>query len=214
MVLVSSGVKSASSSLLLFWDIFHTGYSLNSETYGYLTWEWKAGIRGFTYPLFFAVLYKILHLLNYDTVHHLVSCFIFFFFFFFFFVWTKWIFCDDGVHVDLVWLQIWLPRVVHALLAAFADVKFFLLIRSLETEDVARWTVGKPTHFCQIHFGCLVFTFSTFTWEKTTAQDKHMGLFEWIKLNYGFWMDPDAVSQGPYEPWKICNLVLDVYRFE
>lgn len=74
--------------------------------YGYLTWEWEAGIRGFTYPLFFAVLYKILHLLNYDTATFLI----------------------------------WLPRVVHALLAAFADVKFFLLIRTLETEDVARWT--------------------------------------------------------------------------
>ncbi|XP_043994222.1 GPI mannosyltransferase 3 [Gambusia affinis] len=74
--------------------------------YGYLTWEWKAGIRGFTFPLFFAFLYKILHLLNYDTVH----------------------------------LLIWLPRVVQALLAAFADVKFYLLIRTLETEDVSRWT--------------------------------------------------------------------------
>uniref|UniRef100_A0A087X7Y3 Mannosyltransferase n=2 Tax=Poecilia formosa TaxID=48698 RepID=A0A087X7Y3_POEFO len=74
--------------------------------YGYLTWEWKAGIRGFTFPLFFAFLYKILHLLNYDTVH----------------------------------LLIWLPRVAQALLAAFADVKFYLLIRTLETEDVSRWT--------------------------------------------------------------------------
>ncbi|XP_021167723.2 GPI mannosyltransferase 3 [Fundulus heteroclitus] len=74
--------------------------------YGYLTWEWKAGIRGFTYPLFFAFFYKILHLLNYDTVY----------------------------------LLIWLPRVVQALLAAFADVKFFSLLRTLETEDTARWT--------------------------------------------------------------------------
>uniref|UniRef100_A0A3Q2FPT4 Mannosyltransferase n=1 Tax=Cyprinodon variegatus TaxID=28743 RepID=A0A3Q2FPT4_CYPVA len=85
--------------------------NLNSKTYGYLTWEWKAGIRGFAYPLFFAVLYKILHLLNYDTVY----------------------------------LLIWLPRIVQALLAAFADVKFFLLIRSLETEDVTRWTL-----FCHL----------------------------------------------------------------
>uniref|UniRef100_A0A3Q3A662 Mannosyltransferase n=1 Tax=Kryptolebias marmoratus TaxID=37003 RepID=A0A3Q3A662_KRYMA len=80
--------------------------NLNSETYGYLTWEWRAGIRGFTYPLFFAFLYKILHLLNYDSVH----------------------------------LLIWLPRVAQALLAAFADVKFFSLIRTLEKPDVARWT--------------------------------------------------------------------------
>nr|XP_057945335.1 GPI mannosyltransferase 3 [Doryrhamphus excisus] len=40
--------------------------------YGYLTWEWKAGIRGFTYPLFFAVIYKLLHLLNCDSVYILI----------------------------------------------------------------------------------------------------------------------------------------------
>ncbi|XP_072236599.1 GPI mannosyltransferase 3 isoform X1 [Leuresthes tenuis] len=74
--------------------------------YGYLTWEWKAGIRGFSYPLFFAFIYKILHLINYDSVY----------------------------------LLIWLPRIVQALLAAFADVKFFFLIRTLENRDVAKWT--------------------------------------------------------------------------
>ncbi|XP_055363363.1 GPI mannosyltransferase 3 isoform X2 [Betta splendens] len=85
--------------------------------YGYLTWEWKAGIRGYLYPLFFAFIYKILHLTNCDTVH----------------------------------LLIWLPRVIQALLAAFADVKFFFLIRTLESSDVARWTF-----FCHV---C-----SWFTW--------------------------------------------------
>ncbi|XP_069029796.1 GPI mannosyltransferase 3 [Embiotoca jacksoni] len=85
--------------------------------YGYLTWEWKAGIRGFSYPLFFAFLYKILHFINYDSVY----------------------------------LLIWLPRLLQALLAAFADVKFFFLIRTLENRDVARWTF-----FCQL---C-----SWFTW--------------------------------------------------
>lgn len=40
--------------------------------YGHLTWEWKEGIRGFSYPLFFAVVYKILHLINYDSVQLLV----------------------------------------------------------------------------------------------------------------------------------------------
>ncbi|XP_047436833.1 GPI mannosyltransferase 3 [Mugil cephalus] len=74
--------------------------------YGYLTWEWKTGIRGFSYPLFFAFIYKILHFMNYDSVH----------------------------------LLIWLPRIVQALLAAFADVKFFFLIRRLENHDIARWT--------------------------------------------------------------------------
>ncbi|XP_059212503.1 GPI mannosyltransferase 3 [Centropristis striata] len=74
--------------------------------YGYLTWEWKAGIRGFIYPLFFAVIYKILHVINYDLVH----------------------------------LLIWLPRILQALFAAFADVKFFFLLRTLESPDVAKWT--------------------------------------------------------------------------
>lgn len=75
-------------------------------SYGYLTWEWKEGIRGFSYPLFFAVIYKILHFLNLDSVQ----------------------------------LLIWLPRIIQALVAAFADVKFFFLIRTLESHDVTKWT--------------------------------------------------------------------------
>uniref|UniRef100_A0A3Q2YLC8 Mannosyltransferase n=1 Tax=Hippocampus comes TaxID=109280 RepID=A0A3Q2YLC8_HIPCM len=71
-------------------------------TYGHLTWEWKEGIRGFTYPLFFAVIYKILH----------------------------WINCD----------YIWIPRLLQALLSAFADVKFFFLMRTLEDRNIAKWT--------------------------------------------------------------------------
>uniref|UniRef100_A0A4W6BZZ8 Mannosyltransferase n=1 Tax=Lates calcarifer TaxID=8187 RepID=A0A4W6BZZ8_LATCA len=91
--------------------------SLNSLTYGYLTWEWKEGLRGFSFPLFFASIYKILHLINLDSVH----------------------------------LLKWLPRILQALLAAFADVKFFFLIRTLESADVAKWTF-----FCHL---C-----SWFTW--------------------------------------------------
>lgn len=40
--------------------------------YGYLTWEWKAGIRGFSYPLLFAFLYKILQFISYDSVQLLI----------------------------------------------------------------------------------------------------------------------------------------------
>lgn len=40
--------------------------------YGYETWEWKTGIRGYSYPLVFALMYKLLHLINYDTVQLLV----------------------------------------------------------------------------------------------------------------------------------------------
>ncbi|XP_035011507.1 GPI mannosyltransferase 3 [Hippoglossus stenolepis] len=85
--------------------------------YGYLTWEWKEGIRGFSYPLVFAFIYKILHFFNLDSVH----------------------------------LLKWLPRIFQALLAAFADVKFFFLVRTLESRDVAKWMF-----FCQL---C-----SWFTW--------------------------------------------------
>ncbi|XP_019640115.1 PREDICTED: GPI mannosyltransferase 3-like [Branchiostoma belcheri] len=40
--------------------------------YGYLTWEWQAGLRGFTYPLVFASLYKLLAVLRLDSVTLLV----------------------------------------------------------------------------------------------------------------------------------------------
>ncbi|KAG7278831.1 hypothetical protein CRUP_010394 [Coryphaenoides rupestris] len=36
--------------------------------YGYLTWEWQTGLRGFAYPLFFATIYKILHFISSDSV--------------------------------------------------------------------------------------------------------------------------------------------------
>ncbi|XP_072320671.1 GPI mannosyltransferase 3 [Eucyclogobius newberryi] len=74
--------------------------------YGYLTWEWKEGIRGYSYPLLFAFVYKVLYYINYDSVH----------------------------------LLKWLPRILQTLLAAFADVKFFFLVGSLENTDTAKWT--------------------------------------------------------------------------
>lgn len=40
--------------------------------YGYETWEWKEGIRGYSYPLLFALMYKLLQLISYDTVYLLV----------------------------------------------------------------------------------------------------------------------------------------------
>ncbi|XP_058485511.1 GPI mannosyltransferase 3 [Solea solea] len=79
--------------------------------YGFLTWEWKTGIRGFSHPLVFAIIYKILHLVNLDSVQ----------------------------------LLKWLPRMIQALLAAFADVKFFFLIRTLENQHVTKWTF-----FCHV----------------------------------------------------------------
>ena len=39
---------------------------LISSTYGYLTWEWQKAIRGYTHPLVFAILYKLLSCLHLD----------------------------------------------------------------------------------------------------------------------------------------------------
>ncbi|XP_026635201.1 GPI mannosyltransferase 3 isoform X1 [Microtus ochrogaster] len=41
-------------------------------SYGYLTWEWTERLRGYTYPLIFASIYKILHLLGKDSVQLLI----------------------------------------------------------------------------------------------------------------------------------------------
>ncbi|XP_012947012.1 GPI mannosyltransferase 3 [Aplysia californica] len=35
--------------------------------YGYMTWEWREGLRGYSYPLVFATLYKILYFLGIDS---------------------------------------------------------------------------------------------------------------------------------------------------
>nr|XP_028562725.1 GPI mannosyltransferase 3 isoform X4 [Podarcis muralis]XP_028562726.1 GPI mannosyltransferase 3 isoform X4 [Podarcis muralis] len=40
--------------------------------YGYLTWEWTEGLRSHLYPLLFASIYKVLHLLNKDDVQLLI----------------------------------------------------------------------------------------------------------------------------------------------
>lgn len=40
--------------------------------YGYLTWEWKEGLRGWSFPLIFATSYKFLALFGIDTTKFLV----------------------------------------------------------------------------------------------------------------------------------------------
>lgn len=119
---------------------------LNKVTYGYLTWEWKEGIRGFSYPLLFALIYKILHLTNYDSVHLLVSAFLFECFYI---MLLHRISFGHFVSIISFWLvpQILLPRILQALLAAFADVKFFFLTKSLQSPDVAKWTVRQEIYF-------------------------------------------------------------------
>ncbi|KAJ4912058.1 Alg9-like mannosyltransferase family [Raphanus sativus] len=41
--------------------------------YGYMTWEWKRGIRSYLHPMLFAFLYKLLHLTALDTTPYLMS---------------------------------------------------------------------------------------------------------------------------------------------
>lgn len=110
--------------------------NLNEGTYGYLTWEWKSGLRGYSYPLVFASIYKILHYINCDSTYLLASSHT----------------CDMIVSghccfLKMPWLplQIWTPRIFQALLAAFADVKFFFLLRTLESRETATWTVRTST---------------------------------------------------------------------
>lgn len=40
--------------------------------YGYLTWEWQEGLRGYTFPLFFAGAFKLLHILGLDNTTVLI----------------------------------------------------------------------------------------------------------------------------------------------
>lgn len=41
--------------------------SLTMASYGYLTWEWRVGIRSYAYPLLFATFYKVLEILGLDN---------------------------------------------------------------------------------------------------------------------------------------------------
>ncbi|XP_048118409.1 GPI mannosyltransferase 3 isoform X1 [Alosa alosa] len=54
-----------------YWQSLEVSHHM-AFNYGYLTWEWTEGIRGYSYPLIFAVFYKILHIFECDTVILLV----------------------------------------------------------------------------------------------------------------------------------------------
>ncbi|KAG8505243.1 GPI mannosyltransferase 3 [Galemys pyrenaicus] len=51
---------------------YYSTLVLNVNTYGYLTWEWTEKLRGYTYPLIFASIYKVLHLVGKDSVQMLI----------------------------------------------------------------------------------------------------------------------------------------------
>ncbi|XP_061450809.1 GPI mannosyltransferase 3 isoform X2 [Rhineura floridana] len=99
-----------------YWQSLEVAHRM-AFNYGYLTWEWTEGLRSHLYPLLFASIYKVLHLLMKDDVQ----------------------------------LLIWLPRIVHAFLAALADVKLYSWVKRLDGAEVAKWV-----YFCQLS--------SWFTW--------------------------------------------------
>ncbi|XP_056671640.1 GPI mannosyltransferase 3 [Monodelphis domestica] len=47
-------------------------FVLNITNYGYLTWEWAEGLRGYSYPLIFASMYKVLYVFAKDSVQLLI----------------------------------------------------------------------------------------------------------------------------------------------
>ncbi|KAL8197035.1 UNVERIFIED_CONTAM: hypothetical protein K2H54_007338 [Gekko kuhli] len=57
-----------------YWQALEVAHRLvlNAANYGYLTWEWTEGLRGSLFPLFFAGIYKALHLLSRDDVQGLI----------------------------------------------------------------------------------------------------------------------------------------------
>ncbi|XP_069795023.1 GPI mannosyltransferase 3 isoform X2 [Narcine bancroftii] len=54
-----------------YWQSLEVAHSMVFK-YGYLTWEWKEQLRGYTYPLIFACFYKFLQILKKDTVQLLI----------------------------------------------------------------------------------------------------------------------------------------------
>ena len=55
-----------------YWQSLEVAHNI-SFGYGYLTWEWKAGIRSYIYPLIFSALYTILKLIQLDDPIFLVK---------------------------------------------------------------------------------------------------------------------------------------------
>jgi len=49
-----------------------------NDRYGYMTWEWKRGIRSYLHPMLFAFLYKLLQVTGLDTPYIMVCFSIFF----------------------------------------------------------------------------------------------------------------------------------------
>ncbi|XP_075064133.1 GPI alpha-1,2-mannosyltransferase 3 isoform X2 [Mixophyes fleayi] len=54
-----------------YWQSLEVAHNMTFN-YGYLTWEWNEGLRGFAYPLLFASVYKVLDWIGKDDVFFLI----------------------------------------------------------------------------------------------------------------------------------------------
>ncbi|KAM8972263.1 GPI alpha-1,2-mannosyltransferase 3 [Pelodytes ibericus] len=54
-----------------YWQSLEVAHNMTFK-YGYLTWEWTEGLRGFSYPLVFASIYKVLYWIGKDDVWFLI----------------------------------------------------------------------------------------------------------------------------------------------
>ncbi|XP_030354301.1 GPI mannosyltransferase 3 isoform X1 [Strigops habroptila] len=70
---------------------------------------------------------------------------------------------------DDVQLLIWVPRLAQAVLAAFADVKLYSLVRHLENAETAKWV-----YFCQL---CSWFTWYSCTRTLTNTMETLLTIF-------------------------------------
>lgn len=122
-----------------------------------MTWEWREGLRGFSYPLLFAFFYKIFNLLGLDSRTVLV---IFHFLLLKFFDNSK-TKCLVLVGLQLKWqadlfilsvnnvlyCQIKAPRLIQGFIAAYGDLQLYKLSSKLSGRATAQWTL-----LCNVSF--------------------------------------------------------------
>ncbi|XP_058130543.1 GPI mannosyltransferase 3 [Anopheles ziemanni] len=152
-----------------YWQSLEVAHRL-AFGYGHLTWEWTAGLRSYLYPALIAGLYKLLALLNVDTVELLTV----------------------------------LPRVLQALLSAYADYRFYVWTKKSKWSAfllASSWCwfyVGSRTLANTIETSLTMVALSYFPWTSECTR------FLWI-VGLSFFMRPTSVI-----PW----VPLCLYHFK
>lgn len=126
--------------------------------YGYLTWEWQHGLRGYLYPSMFALLYKILSIFGLD--HRLLLVRFEKFKDIYVEIWNGvsykcsilynetvkgCVFILIATYFFSLIFQIKLPRILQGIIAAWGDLYLYKLSWKLSDRATAQWTL-----FCQI----------------------------------------------------------------